>query len=62
MSEHSRSISAEAQVERQMVWGGCAAMVIKGKVVMEPLMAQVQSRGPCQEFAAACLLLMMALL
>ena len=32
---------AGAQVERQMVWGGCAAMVIRGKVLMEPLVAQV---------------------
>ena len=23
-----------------MVWGGCAAVVIRGKVVMEPLIAQ----------------------
>ncbi len=30
-----------AQVERQMVWGGCAAMVIRGKVLMEPIIAQV---------------------
>ena len=30
-----------AQVERQMVWGGCAAMVIRGKVLMEPIVAQV---------------------
>ena len=37
---------AGAQVERQMVWGGCAAMVIRGKVVMEPLIAQVPPSAP----------------
>ena len=32
-------------MERQMVWGGCAAMVIRGKVLMEPIIAQVLSHS-----------------
>lgn len=29
------------RVDRQMVWGGCAGLVLKGRVKMEPLIAQV---------------------
>lgn len=29
------------RVDRQMVWGGCVGLVLKGRVKMEPLIAQV---------------------
>ena len=29
------------RVDRQMVWGGCVGLVVKGRVKIEPLIAQV---------------------
>lgn len=33
--------SRNGRVDRQMVWGGCVGLVLKGRVRMEPLIAQV---------------------
>ncbi len=29
------------RVDRQMVWGGCVGLIVKGRVKIEPLIAQV---------------------
>jgi small ligand-binding sensory domain FIST len=34
------SESAEGQVQRQMIWGGCVGLVLWGRIRMEPLIAQ----------------------
>ncbi len=44
-AEVSESNPADAprngRVDRQMVWGGCVGLVLKGRVKIEPLIAQV---------------------
>ena len=33
---------SDGQVVRQLVWGGCAAVVLRGAVSIEPLIAQAR--------------------
>lgn len=50
LADVSESNPADAprngRVDRQMVWGGCVGLVLKGRVRMEPLIAQVSSCFP----------------